>query len=132
MLPRPPEDVQTFCNVIVWRNVPSISHVHISSYDVKLYNPDTGREVIRRTQGYETLYIVTDADEGFRQDMATVQVSPAMDFVCSCTQLCTIKFLMCMRHDIIIGIVHAQLQCQVFASNNSSKVIYLFSGININ
>ena len=49
--------------------------MHISSYDVKLYNPDTGREVIRRTQGYETFYILTDEDEGFRQDMTTVQVS---------------------------------------------------------
>ena len=31
-----------------------------------------------------------------------------------------------------IGIVHAHIQCQIFASNDSSKVIYLFSGININ
>ena len=55
--------------------MPKISPISISGYDVKLYNPDTGREVIRRTKGYEPFYILMDEDECFRQEMTMVEVS---------------------------------------------------------
>ena len=55
--------------------MPTISPTSINGYDIKSYNPVTGREVIRRTQGYETFYILTDEDEGFRLEMTMVQVS---------------------------------------------------------
>ena len=67
--------MQAFCDVIVWRNVPAISPMSIIGYDVRLYNPVTEEEVIRKSQGYATFYTLKAEDACFRQEMTTVQVS---------------------------------------------------------
>ena len=48
----------------------------ISGYDVKLFNPVTGQEVIRKSQGYETFYTLkfNEEDECFRQETTMVEV----------------------------------------------------------
>ncbi len=66
--------MQAFCDVIVWRNVPAISPMNIIGYDVKLFNPVTGRKVIRKSPGYATFYTLKDQDACFKQEMTTVQV----------------------------------------------------------
>ena len=47
----------------------------IIGYDVRLYNPVTEEEVVRKSQGYATFYTLKAEDACFRQEMTTVQVS---------------------------------------------------------
>ena len=122
--------------------MPTISPTSINSYDVKSYNPVTGWEVIRRTQGYETFYILTDEDEGFRLEMTMVQVSLTWILCASDVTeppYCTVIFMYywynlqcvwdtwCVLCYIIIDIgkkcMPLHLQCQILVSKNSSNML---------
>ena len=71
----PPNEVQAHCSHVNWRNSPNVSCEDISGYDVRLYNPDTKEEVIRRVDTRGTFHNFPPLDKNLtRQRSTTVQV----------------------------------------------------------
>jgi hypothetical protein len=42
----PPVDIQTSCDLVVWRNAPNISYEDITGYEIKLLNLATNNEEV--------------------------------------------------------------------------------------
>ncbi len=57
-----PPPVQTFCSVVVWSN-PQLPCHDIMAYEVRLYNPNSGKEVNRSVDSYSTYYTIKDEDK---------------------------------------------------------------------
>ena len=57
-----PPPVQTFCSVVVWSG-PQLPCDDIMGYEVRLYDPDSGKEVNRSVDSYSTYYIIKDEDK---------------------------------------------------------------------
>ena len=71
----PPSEVRAHCSHVNWRNSPDISCEDISGYDVRLFNPDTGTEVIRRVDARGTFHDFLQLDKDLtEQKSTTVQV----------------------------------------------------------
>ena len=71
----PPNEVQSHCSHVTWRNSPDVSCEDISGYDVRLFNPDTKEEVVRRVDARGTFhnFLLLDKDL-IEQKSTTVQV----------------------------------------------------------
>lgn len=71
----PPNEVQSHCSHVTWRNSPDVSCEDISGYEVRLFNPDTEEEVIRPVDARGTVhyFLVLDKDL-IEQKSTTVQV----------------------------------------------------------
>ena len=75
----PPSEVRAHCSHVNWRNSPDVSCEDISSYDVRLFNPDTGTEVIRRADARGTFHDFLQLDKNLtEQKSTTVQVCLAI------------------------------------------------------
>ena len=57
-----PPPVQTFCSVVIWSN-PQLPCDDIMGYEVRLYNPDSGKEVNRSVDSYSMSYVIKDEDK---------------------------------------------------------------------
>ena len=64
-----------------WRTLASVAHVvgflpcpypHV--YDVRLFNPDTRAEVVKRVDSYGTFYSLQAADEALKSELTLFQV----------------------------------------------------------
>lgn len=55
-------NVQTFCFVVVW-NHPNLPCDDIMGYEVRLYNPGSGQEVIHQVSRLSTYYAIRDRDK---------------------------------------------------------------------
>ena len=58
----PPPTVQTFCSVVVW-SIPRFPCDDIIGSEVRLYDPESGKEVSHSVDSYSTYYIIKDEDE---------------------------------------------------------------------
>ena len=72
-LPPAPVDVQTTCDLIIWRNAPNISYDDIIGYDIQLVNSATKEERILHLEASATFYILED--ETFKHESTFLQVN---------------------------------------------------------
>ena len=72
--PSPPIEVQAFCSLIIWRNVPGVQCGDIMGYRLKLTNPTTMREIVREVDNLGTAYVLTEDDTEYKQVESQVQV----------------------------------------------------------
>ena len=71
----PPSEVEAHCSHVNWRNSPNVSCEDISGYDVRLFNPDAGMEMIRRVDARGTFHNFLQLDKDLtEQKSTTVQV----------------------------------------------------------
>lgn len=73
-LPPAPVDVQTSCDLVIWRNAPNTSFEDIDGYDVKLINSATNEELVKHLDASATFYILDDEDETVKHESTLVQV----------------------------------------------------------
>ena len=71
----PPPDVQTFCDLIFWRNAPNISYDDITGYQIRLVNSVTNKEMIKHLDASATFYNLDKLNGTFKSDLTYVQVS---------------------------------------------------------
>ena len=74
ILRSPPYEVQGYCSHINWRSSPDIPCEDISGYDVRLFNPTTGMEVIRRVDASGTFYNLLAIDKDMKNESTIFQV----------------------------------------------------------
>lgn len=67
-------EVHGFCSHINWRNNPGVSCGDIMGYQVKLINPSTRKDVIRKVDNLGTFYALVKDDEEYKQVDTEVQV----------------------------------------------------------
>lgn len=68
----PPSEVQSHCTHVNWRNSPDVSCGDIIGYDVRLFDPDTGEEVIRREDARGTFHNFLLLDEDLVEKASTM------------------------------------------------------------
>ena len=74
-LPPPPVDIQTTCNLVIWRNAPNISSDVIVGYEVRFVNPDRNEEVVKHLDASATFYSLDKLEDEVLQSVSTfVQV----------------------------------------------------------
>ena len=62
-LPLPPVHVETYCSNAVWRVPPGVSCSDIINYEIRLYNPTTGKEAVRQAGADGTFYSLSLLDD---------------------------------------------------------------------
>ena len=71
----PPVDIQTSCNVVVWRNAPNISYEDIIGYRIQLINSDIEEVIISDyLDASATFYNIDELNETFKSESTFVQV----------------------------------------------------------
>ena len=70
-----PSVVEGYCSHVYWRNSPDVLCKDVRGYDVRLFNPDTGAEVVRRVDSHGTFYSLQAADEALKSESTLFQVS---------------------------------------------------------
>ena len=73
----PPVDIQTSCDLVVWRNAPNISCDDITGYEIVLINSATSDEEVIITDysnASATFYSLDWLNETFRSELTFVQV----------------------------------------------------------
>ena len=74
-LPPAPVDVQTSCNLIIWRNAPNISYEDIIGYEIKLINLANNEEVMIDLDASATFYDLDELeDETIKHESTFIQV----------------------------------------------------------
>ena len=74
-LPPAPVDIQTFCDLVVWRNAPNISYGDITGYEIKLINLATNEEVNISLDASATFYSLNELeDEILKHESTLMQV----------------------------------------------------------
>ena len=67
-------DVASFCSVVVW-SIPQVPYEELTGYEVRLYDPDSGQEVIHNVSRLLAHYTISDRDKTqLRLEKAYVQV----------------------------------------------------------
>ena len=73
----PPVEIQTSCDLVVWRNAPNISYEDITGYEIQLINSATNDEKVMITDylnASATFYSLDWINETFRSESTFVQV----------------------------------------------------------
>ena len=76
--PPPPVDIQTCCDLVVWRNAPNISYGDITGYDIRLINSAKNREVVSRVQASAMFFSLERLSKTLRSDLKYVQVTAVL------------------------------------------------------
>ena len=69
-----PSVVEGYCSHVYWRNSPDVLCKDVRGYDVRLFNPDTGAEVVRRVDSRGTFYSLQADDEALKSEATLFQV----------------------------------------------------------
>ena len=70
----PPVDIQTSCDLVVWRNAPNISYDDIIGYEIQFINSVTNEKVTKLLDSSATFYNLNNLNETFNIDLTYVQV----------------------------------------------------------
>ena len=74
-LPPAPVDIQTSCDLVVWRNAPNITYEDITGYEIKLINLATNEEANISLDVSATFYSLDELeDEIFKHELTLIQV----------------------------------------------------------
>ena len=74
-LPPAPVDIQTSCDLVVWRNAPNITYEDITGYEIKLINMATNEEANISLDASATFYSLDKLeDEIFKHELTLIQV----------------------------------------------------------
>ena len=80
----PPVDIQTSCDLVVWRNAPNISDDHISGYEIRLVNQAADNlSVIINLDASETFYSLDNLNE-YKSELTLIQVSYTISNLHAC------------------------------------------------
>ena len=71
----PPVDIQTFCDLVVWRNAPNISYDDITGYDIRLVNSAINKEVVTHVDASAMFYSLEELDKTLKSELTFVQVA---------------------------------------------------------
>ena len=70
-----PVDVQTSCNLIIWRNAPNISYEDIIGYEIRLINLVNNEEVMIDLDASATFYNLDELEnETIKHESTFIQV----------------------------------------------------------
>ena len=64
-----PVDVQTSCDLVTWRDSPSISYEEIDSYHVQFVNSAKDKEFTIHLDASATLYSLHELNEVLKKDL---------------------------------------------------------------
>ena len=71
----PPVDIQTSCDLVVWRNAPNISYNDITGYEILLVNSATNEIITDSLDASATFYNLDNLNETLKNYTTSVQVS---------------------------------------------------------
>ena len=70
----PPVDIQTSCDLVVWRNAPNISYDDITGYAILLNNSATNDEEVIILNASATFFSLDGLNETLKRETTFVQV----------------------------------------------------------